>query len=108
MLEPLVRGCSNKSVRLNLGVVSFKKFYHSGFDQWDPIGRCLIILCNNFLTKVAQIFSDILGYCEKHQSQEKLLLFGQLLNYLGYFLFQDLITLVVIEMHEETVEEKHL
>ena len=54
------------------------------------MGDFFNFLATNFITKVAQMFSDFLGSCEKHLLFEvKLdrLLLGQLLEKLGLFYF---------------------
>ena len=59
--------------------------------QCDQIGRFLKLLGDNCYAKVAKIFGDFWSNFEIFHFQVKLL-FGQLLESLGVFLFQHLVT----------------
>ena len=65
------------------------------FDQCDQIGRFLIVLGDKFFWKVAQISLHFWGYFKNNHFLIKTVVatFWQLLKSLGYFRFQDMVTL---------------
>ena len=63
----------------------------------DQIGRFLIFFAANFVTKLAQIFSDIFGYCEKitFWFKASLATFCAMASKFGLLFHQHLVTLIM-------------